>query len=214
MEAEVPGYTVKQGECLTSIAEQVGFHWKTIWDHKDNATLKELRRDPSVLQAGDVLIIPEKREKIESANTEKTHKFRRRGIPARLRLRFQKDGKPMSGQPYFLSVVGSTMKGQTDDKGIVEVAIPARATEGTLVLGVGSDSRTYRLNLGNLDPIESVSGVQGRLRNLGHYKGRIDGKFGQDTRLALKRFQRKRELKITGEIDEDTRMKLQEVHGS
>jgi LysM repeat protein len=43
-------YTVKQGDHLSSIAHEYGFpDYQTIWNHADNAQLKQKRKNPNVL---------------------------------------------------------------------------------------------------------------------------------------------------------------------
>ena len=46
--------------------------------------------------------------------------------------------------------------------------------------------------------------AQQRLRELGYYRGPIDGDFGRGSRAALSRFQRDRGLRPTGWLDERT----------
>ncbi len=46
--------------------------------------------------------------------------------------------------------------------------------------------------------------VQRQLAKKGYYRGSIDGQFGPASRSALSRFQRERNLKETGRIDEPT----------
>jgi hypothetical protein len=54
---------IKQGECLTTIALARGFVPQTIWDHPDNAELKELRHTHQALLPGDRVVIPDLEEK-------------------------------------------------------------------------------------------------------------------------------------------------------
>lgn len=46
--------------------------------------------------------------------------------------------------------------------------------------------------------------AQARLRQLGYYRGPIDGDFGRGSRTALARFQRDRGLRPTGHLDRNT----------
>lgn len=60
---------VKQGDCLSSIANQYGFFLETIWDHGRNAGLREQRRDPDVIMAGERVFVPGIRPREESGET-------------------------------------------------------------------------------------------------------------------------------------------------
>ncbi len=81
-------HTVSQGECIDSIALEHGFFAETIWLHPDNEELKALRKDPNVLQPGDVVVIPDLRPRTEARATEGTHRFKRKGVPGLVKLRF------------------------------------------------------------------------------------------------------------------------------
>jgi peptidoglycan hydrolase-like protein with peptidoglycan-binding domain len=52
-----------------------------------------------------------------------------------------------------------------------------------------------------------VKAVQKALVEAG-YKVTVDGKIGRNTRSALKKFQRKNQLKVTGRIDKATKVKM------
>jgi len=78
-------YTVKQGDCIESIAVRHGLLWQTIWDDPNNAELKRRREDPHVLLPGDPLYIPGRRVKSVDGATDQRHRFRRRGVPWRFR---------------------------------------------------------------------------------------------------------------------------------
>jgi N-acetylmuramoyl-L-alanine amidase len=205
-------HTVVQGECITSIAQEHGFLWETLWNHPDNAELKRQRQDPNVLQPGDVVIIPEKEKKQESCASEQTHRFRRKGCPALLRLRLLWDDEPRADESYVLEVDGEISSGTTDGDGRLEHPIPPNARRGRLFVGESRDE--YVLDLGHIDPVDEISGVQSRLNNLGFICGETDGVLGLKTEYALRAFQRKQDLTESGEIDDATKTRLVEIYGS
>lgn len=51
---------------------------------------------------------------------------------------------------------------------------------------------------------QAVQEVQGRLHSLGYYSGTVDGAWGPSTRAALERFQRSKNLAVTGELNQAT----------
>jgi N-acetylmuramoyl-L-alanine amidase len=67
--------------------------------------------------------------------------------------------------------------------------------------------------LGDLDPVQEVSGVQGRLNNLGFPCGPVDGVLGSMTQAALRAFQAHVGIDPSGEVDTQTRERLVAEHG-
>ncbi|GEM_PF-416686 len=217
-------HQVKQGECLSSIAHQYGFHWKTLWNHPDNKELKENRKNPNILYPEDEICVPEKEEKYESGETGKKHRFVVKG-KAKLRIQVLRDGAPWAGVEYTLAVedkkfefktnetTGEQSKLKTDQKGILEHLIAPGAKEGKLLIGKEPKQREFPLKIGHLDPIEKLSGVQARLKNLLLYQGPIDGTENEALTEAVAVFQGYCGLTVTGKLgDEDMKKKLQKVH--
>src|SRR5258707_1254302 len=99
--------TVREGECLSSIAFEHGHFWSVLWDHPDNAALREKRGNPHVLQPGDRVVVPDLRQKEAPAATDQTHTFRRKGVPEKLRIRFGTVEHPRAGIPYTLTIDGT-----------------------------------------------------------------------------------------------------------
>lgn len=205
-------YTVQQGDCLISIAQNHGLFWKTIWNDSANAELKRLRMDPNVLMPGDVLQIPERRLKWVNGATEVCHRFVAKGTPAKLRLRLLQEGQPRANVSYVLILDGKIIRGTTDSDGWLEQSIPPGAQQGRLTIGESREE--HRISLGHLDPVDQINGVQQRLRNLGFYGGPLDGQMNDGMRAALSLFQQKNGLQATGELDESTRNTLRERHKS
>ncbi|MFH1075402.1 MAG: hypothetical protein V1753_00935 [Pseudomonadota bacterium] len=54
----MPDYIVKQGDCIESIAFKHGLFWETVWNHPNNQQLKQERKNPNILLAGDKVFVP------------------------------------------------------------------------------------------------------------------------------------------------------------
>lgn len=206
-------YKIKQGDCISSIAFDRGFFPDTLWNHSENAALKKKCKDANVLLPGDTVFIPEKEPKTENCTTEQKHRFRKKSVPAHLRIRFlDTDDQPYANEKYILEIDGETINGATDQDGLLDESIPPGARKGKVVIGKEQDE--FFLLLGRIDPIDTTRGIQGRLQNLGFYRGEEDGEFGPKTEAAVKSFQQKHKLEITGKSDEVTLKKLEDIHGS
>jgi hypothetical protein len=217
-------HVVRQGECLSSIAADYGFvDWRTVYEHPDNADFRALRPNPNLIYPGDRIVIPDRREKEESGDTEQRHRFVRRGARHRLKVRVQDlEGEPIAGAPYRLLVDGKRYEGNTAGDGMVEQVISPQARYGELTVwptaapsdtDPGPACLTWTLALGHLDPVEELTGVQARLNNLGFESGPVDGIMGPITRSAVRRFQEKHALLVDGIPGPQTQGKLVEVYG-
>ena len=208
-------YDTKQGDCISSIAYEHGFFWETLWNHAANSGLKQKRKDPNVLMEGDVVHIPDLSLKEELSATEKRHKFKLKGVPAKLRLRLlDKNQSPRANLAYLLKIDGDSFQGKTDPDGRIEHGIPPNAQRATLTIKVDGRDEKYDLGLGHVDPVTEPSGVQQRLLNLGYDCRPGDMLTSDRTKSALKMFQKRARLPETGEADDTTRQKLKDAHGS
>lgn len=206
-------YRVKQGDSAESLAVQNGLTLEILWNHPSNKELKELRKDPHVLNPGDLIFIPDISLKEESGSTETTHRFVLKGVTSKIRIVIQENGKPRSNERYILQIDGAKLEGTTGSDGAVAQSISPTAKKGKLILSPGEKERVFDLQLGGLDPITEVSGIQGRLRNLGFPIAAISGKMDDSTVTAVKLFQKENKLPETGKADETTRNKLKQVYG-
>ncbi|MFT6452214.1 MAG: hypothetical protein ACJA06_001707 [Halocynthiibacter sp.] len=207
-------YTVKKGDCLSSIGESFGFFPDTLWDLPQNAALREKRENAYVLMPGeDQVFVPDLRPKNISCATGKRHSFRRKGVPERLRLRLLDDkGEPRSKLPFSLTIDGNEVSDETDDDGLLLAWIPPRAVSGELVLDPEGEPETHVLKLGHLTPIDDPKGVAARLTNLGYSLKDAQGK--EDVGAAIGAFQADEDLAVTNEINDETRARLLERHKS
>ena len=210
-------HQVEQGECLSSIAYECGFFPDTIWNHPQNAELKRKRNNPNALLLGDIISVPDKRIKEVSIPTNQVHKFRVKNVPAKLRIQFMLQGQPRANALYTLTIDGQLMsepEARTDSRGFVTCPISPLAKHGKLVLGEGENRDEYSLQLGYLNPVSDLTGAKQRLLNLGYYSGPIDQDLSEETKQAIRTFQASSGLASTGEMDQMTQSKLQQVHDS
>jgi hypothetical protein len=203
-------HTVKQGDCLDSIAAQYGTTTQRIWDHADNASLRQLRKDPNVLHVGDVVKVP-REPRQETVKSGRTHQFRLVGQATILSVQLLDAlREPLKNQPYLLRIEGENRYGTTDDEGRINEAIPATVTLARLFVGEGQIP--FEFELGAVDPISELSGVQARLNNLGFDAGPEDGILGPKTEHALEAFQISAGIEPSGKLDDDTRDALFKAH--
>jgi hypothetical protein len=213
--SEVTMYEVQPGDCVLTIAENAGLLWKTVWEHPNNSELQQKRKDPNVLLPGDVVAVPNKTLKEVDKPTDAAHKFVRKGIPAKLKLRLLQEDKPRAGIAYLFKVDSDIFEGKTDSEGYVSVRIPPGAQKGKLIL-LGKDrqpAEEYDIQLGHLDPHDELVGVQKRLQNLG-FNCTPTGEMDDATKAAVSQFRAKHNLEQSEEIDDQLKKQLKAVHGS
>jgi hypothetical protein len=211
-------HTVEQGEHLSRIAKRYGFSdYRTIWDHPQNAALKQKRQNPNVLNPGDRLHIPDKEVREESRSTDQKHRFQVKSHRLTLRLVLEDIyEKPIANAPCELHVESEVHQLTTDGKGKIEQDIPATADNGRLIVKskeTAIDQLVIPLKIGHLDPVAEVPGQKARLANLGYYLGAIDDRDDQELRLAVEEFQCEHALAVDGICGAQTQAKLKSVHG-
>lgn len=214
-------YVVQPGECIESIAYKHGLFWEAIWNDPANADVKDARNDPNQLIPGDRLTVMQKRRKEVNKEPEQTHKFRRKGVPALLRLQLCDEEGPLANAEYALTLDGKVTKGSTDGDGKLEHSLPPDARRCLIQFWTTNDSGErvpceIALALRKLEPIESSNGQLSRLQNLGYHQGDLPQRpedLQRDLASALVLFQEASEMETTGKADEKTLQKLQEAHG-
>lgn len=203
---------VKQGETVLSIADETGHLWETIWNHPENADLKEKRGSPHVLCPDDKIHVPPMESKEEPGSTEQRHRFRLLGQPIDFEIEVCEDGEPRAGEPYILQIERRAYSDAIPENGVIVAKMYPSDRRGELTVGEGDKEEKYPLRFGHLDPAHTQSGALARLQNLGY--GASDG-FEEVLADALRHFQAKHnDLTITGELDDETARALVAEHGS
>lgn len=207
----MPDRCVVQGECAISRAASAGVTWERVWQDPENAHLVSERQAPGILMEGDDLHVPDVRERLVDAATERTHRFVRTMQTAVLRLRLRRHGRPVAHTMATLTAGERVFTETGDAEGRVAFSIPPEITEA--ILQIAGDRQQYLLRIGWLDPIDETSGVQARLFNLGFDPGPIDNDFGGNTRRAMQQFQVEHALRVTRGLDQATRDAVRAEHG-
>lgn len=131
-------YTVKDADCLSSIAATHGFSsYKVIQDDGANAALKKSRPSPNLLAVGDVVSIPDRKTKEGGAKSGATTTFKAKLPKAELRVYLRGlVGEKLANAKYVITVAhtlrGFTKEGTADGDGLVKLPIPADATGATI----------------------------------------------------------------------------------
>lgn len=125
------------------------------------------------------------------------------------------------GGAYQLEADGEMFRGRVPASGKIEHDLRRPVQTATLRIeptdpGTEEEPASpleYEFQLGHLDPATEVTGVQGRLANLGYYEGTIDGVAEQHTRAAVAEFRRAETLPEDEAIDAGLSERLRERHG-
>jgi type VI secretion system secreted protein VgrG len=126
--------------------------------------------------------------------------------------------EPYAGKKYRMLCEGEKFEGTTAADGRIahEVLKSAKTAQITVWLGeypTGAIKR-YAVQIEDLPDPGSIAGAQVRLKNLGYYRGAGKGVIDDETRAALRSFQRDHALAPSGELDEATQDRLVERHES
>ncbi len=205
-------HVVQPGEHLSSIAADNEFeNFETIWNAPENAELRANREDPNQVLEGDRVFIPDKQVASFQKPSRGLLEFQVHIAKLELRLRvLDLFGAPLKGASCTLRTDDGEIPLTTDDDGIIVASVKRDARSASLDI----DGDTYDLDIGALDPPPEVSGVEGRLRNLGYLdnkQGGIDDE--QQLASALEQFQANHGLEVDGTVSDSVVGALADEHG-
>jgi hypothetical protein len=220
-------YTVRQGDHVTRIAISCGFtDWSPVWKAPENAELRSKRASPDVLMPGDSLYVPDLQTKELSAATDQSHEYILVQKPLNLRIKIlDRFNDCLSNTDCNFRVGGDSKNMSTDSAGGLKYPLTLqqrRAGDGNLqlqeplVVKQQNLVRTLQipLQLGQIDPVDEVSGQLKRLKNLGYYSA-VNGD-DPDAKLfqaAIEEFQCENNLTVDGICGPQTQAKLKAVYG-
>lgn len=178
-------HIVRQGENIYSIARQYNCDADSLWRDGSNAQLRRIRRCKASLLPGDQICISEQPATF-TVSTGQIHYFVVTWKKVHFRLQLTKLGQPRSNEAYIWRADGEEEIGHTDSEGWIEKTIDPKLRCAELEMVNGEEK--YLLDLCHLDPVESTSGRQMRLANMGFYFGAIDGEWGERSKAASQAF--------------------------
>lgn len=233
-------HKVQPGEYLAQIAARYGItDYRQIWDDPHNAALKVKRPSPNVLNPGDVLFIPDRREKDLGRSTTQVHNFQVDAGPVKLQIVVHDVGdKPVGGAQGRLSLGKRVLDRPADGAGTLEYDLSLDDREGLLKLTaerIAEGQRDVPLVIGGLDALEpepfdpkdaqraarQKAAWQNRLNNLGYFAG-VEPTDEEPFRWALQEFQCEHmgkdnsspAKKPSGVADAETADALRKAHGA
>lgn len=187
-------HTVEKGECMATIAKRFGFlNWKTIYDDPKNASFREDNPDPTCIQPGSSLYIPDKkRETVKAAGRPKVTFVAKKPELYFTVMLIDHQNRPLSDIPYTLTIGEQQYSGNTVG-GYIEHAITVDDKEGELSIRPYEEFPDWivacKFQLGHLDTAESVAGHQQRSHHKRNYTGPPDGNADSATKAAICRLQ-------------------------
>ena len=203
---------IEPHDCIVRLAWRHGFAASTIWEHGENADLRDRSGQGATLEAGRSVRVPELRQHSVSAASDQKHRFRAKIPRGLLRLKIIRGGEPLANTEFKLRAGLFEAQGRTDGDGVLEAHVPLEVDEARLF--IPADSAVGQpLAIGALQPLKTVAGFQARLRNLG-YPCDVNGELDGRTEAALRRFQSDQGIEETGRIDDPTLDKMEQTYGA
>jgi hypothetical protein len=147
-----------------------------------------------------------------------------------LKIRLINDlDQPIKMSKYILEVDKQRFEGITNNEGILQHAIPVGAKTGKLLLdnklfhGRENETGEIKIESWSIDlqivdsmaPGDQIAGAQARLNNLGFFASKeIHEQYDEQTRRAIQRFQTAYPpLKVTGNMNQETKKRLEDAYG-
>jgi hypothetical protein len=179
-------YVIRQGDYLSKLADQFGFDADAVWNDPENADLKKLRPNPNILFPSDILHIPGAAPTVtHDLTTGATNTFTRNPPTVVITVKFA--DASLASQPYTVQELEDLTGLTTDASGTLSFTAPVTLEIATVVFT--ASGTTCPINVGHLDPIDTLSGIFHRLRHLGFVD--ISDSVDLDTiRMALRDFKR------------------------
>jgi hypothetical protein len=212
-------YIVRQGDYLTKLGHLRGFEPEKIWNDPKNADLKKKRASMDTLEPGDIVYVPDEPRPRLPVQSGIVNNYVARIPKVPVNLKLQIGGKILDKEPYEIRGLGpKPITGATDENGNLSTQVHVHVRE--IEVHLTDRNKTLRVRVGDMDPINELSGLQKRLTHLGFYVPTKTGTENFDALdphqivSALRAFQASRKIQVTGRLCDDTRKALIAASGS
>ncbi|WP_396586683.1 LysM peptidoglycan-binding domain-containing protein [Bermanella sp. R86510] len=207
-------HTVKQGECLISIAQDYGLSdWRSIYDAPENEAFRELRKNPNMICPGDVVHIPGIKASANKLKLNKKNTFVVKKSKGYFSICLtDSQFNPLADIPYTLKIFKSESdidkeplsvfeNEKTDADGYVEQKLPTGAKFAYLEYAPYPSRPSLilkkRLHISELDDPRTETGMRSRLNHFGFFSGEGQLKDNDEKELfasQLEAFKKKYDL--------------------
>jgi hypothetical protein len=207
-------YVVRPGDYLRRIAYCQGFDADDVWGRPENAALRGMRR-PDMLNPGDVLHVPVSEPDPLSIEAGGDNRYVCDVPTVDVRLLFHERDEPIRREECVVKGLGEPLPKHTGDSGELDLEVPVDVHELTVYfpeLGL-----LCPVAVGYLDPVETASGFDGRLSNLGYASSPHEGSaLGAGAPEAMRQRARaafEADVSADSITEHELRHKLAEKHG-
>jgi hypothetical protein len=207
----IKSHVVRAGDHLGKIAHEAGLDPDKIWNHPKNKDLRAKRPDQNILLEGDVVFLPLEDHPELPLSVGADNAFAAVLPEAETHLRFGDAKGPYANESYRVEGLDEPLDGTTDADGKLVVVAPVTARSAKVVFE--KRNKRFTVLLGEMDPIDQISGVQARLIALGLLRGAPTNKLDDATVQSVRAFQGAQSLEVTGKLDDVTKKALQSAFG-
>ncbi len=208
-------HIVKQGENLNRIAKRYGFgRWQELYSLPDNTKFRQLRPNPNILNPGDEIAIPEPTPVEFLVAPNQKHTFIARRLVTRFQMQLLNEGVeqlPFANARFRLKADSLSIDETSDASGWIHAELPLDTEHCQLELWADDDATeplVWQLCIHHLDPVNTQTGTQARLHNLG-FDCPFDDEDGDKTSEALALFQQQHGIDEGDDVDTQTQEKLE-----
>ncbi|WP_437963477.1 peptidoglycan-binding domain-containing protein [Sorangium sp. So ce260] len=211
-------YLIRQGDYLTRLAQRMGFRAEDVWNHPKNKELKARRRNPEILQPGDVLYVPDESDVPPRPITAGAlNRFKAKVPTVQVKIKLEtRVGEPIANKAFRVECIRrASLDGVTDASGLARFEVPIHVPD--VLLTIEEVGLRYTVRIGHMDPVEEMSGVAKRLVQLGYLSREfaVDGNVDMVAlSAAVADFQRAEGLAATGELNDAVRDAIVRSHGA